>query len=61
MSVIKRILLKLIKKIKHKRFCRLIGYRCPDCIYHEWVWEGATFRGNKCRYEEKENEHKESD
>lgn len=50
MSRIKKILLKLIKKIKHKRFCMLMGYRCPDCIHHEWVWEGTTFRGNKCRY-----------
>ncbi len=52
MRRIKITFLKLIKKIKHKSFCRLIGYRCPDCIYHEWVWEGTTFRGNRCRYGE---------
>lgn len=56
MSRTKRILLKLIKKIKHERFCSLMGYRCPDCIYHEWAWEGTTFRGNKCRYGGVENE-----
>lgn len=52
----KRMILKLIKKIKHKKFCRLNGYRCPDCIYHEWIFEGTTFRGNKCRYGGVENE-----
>lgn len=56
MSIIKRMLLKLIKKIKHERFCMLNGYRCSDCIYHEWIWKGVEFMGNSCRYGEKENE-----
>ena len=25
------------------------GYYCPDCIYHEHIWEGIIFRGTKCR------------
>ena len=25
------------------------GYRCPDCIHSDMVWEGMVFRGFKCR------------
>lgn len=42
---------KIIRRIKKRRICKLNGYYCPDCIYHEWVFDGATFRGNKCRLE----------
>jgi len=42
---------KLIKAIKRRIMCKRNRYYCPDCIYHEWVWEGAIFRGNRCRYE----------
>lgn len=41
---------KLILKWKHKRFCKLNGYNCPECIYHDFVFEGTVFRGNRCRY-----------
>lgn len=41
---------KLIWKIKKKRFCKLNGWFCPDCIYHDFIFEGAIFRGNRCRY-----------
>lgn len=47
-----RIIYKIIRKIKIKRICKLNGGWCPDCIYHEWVWEGMLFRGVKCRLEE---------
>lgn len=43
---------RLIQKIKKRRFCKLNGYFCPDCIYHDFIWEGAIFRGNRCRYPE---------
>lgn len=47
MKIIKRI----IARIKHKRFCKLNRYFCPDCIYHDFKFdEGAIFRGNACRY-----------
>ncbi len=39
---------KLIAKWKYKRFCR--HNRCPDCIYHDFVFEGCIFRGNRCRH-----------
>ena len=47
MGVIK----KIIRRIKIRRICKLNGYYCPDCIYHEWHFEGVIFRGNKCRLE----------
>ena len=41
---------RLIQKIKHRRFCKLNNYYCPDCIYHHFVWDGVVFRGNVCLY-----------
>lgn len=41
---------KLISKWKYRRFCKLNGYYCPDCIYHDFVWDGSVFRGNRCRH-----------
>lgn len=40
----------LIWKLGKRRFCRLNGYNCPECIYHHFVYEGSIFRGNRCRY-----------
>ena len=48
MGAIKRIL----SRIKINRICKLNGYYCPDCIYHDWDFEGVIFRGNRCRLEE---------
>ena len=45
-----KMLKRLIDRIRHRRFCRLNGYYCPDCIYHDFVFEGSVFRGNKCRW-----------
>lgn len=45
---------RIIRRIKIERICKLNGYNCPECIYHEWVWEGMTFRGNRCRLERME-------
>lgn len=40
---------RLIDRIRHRRFCKLNGYYCPDCIYHDFIFEWAVIRGNKCR------------
>lgn len=40
----------LLYKMRKRRFCKLNGWFCPDCIYHDFMWEGAIFRGNRCRY-----------
>ena len=42
---------QIIRRIKIRRICKLNSYYCPDCIYHEWDFEGVIFRGNKCRLE----------
>ena len=28
----------LIRRMKHRRFCKLNGFFCPDCIYHDFVF-----------------------
>lgn len=47
-------LAKTIKKIlwkwKKRRFCKLNGYFCPECIYRDFIFEGGIFRGNRCRF-----------
>nr|DAT66166.1 MAG TPA: Orsellinic acid biosynthesis cluster protein D [Caudoviricetes sp.] len=40
----------LIHKIRKHRFCKNNGYRCPECIYHEFVFNGIVFRGIRCLY-----------
>lgn len=40
----------LLYKMRKRRFCKLNRFFCPDCIYHDFIFEGAIFRGNKCRY-----------
>lgn len=45
------VLHRIIRRIKARRICKANRYNCPECIYHEWVFEGVTFRGNKCRLE----------
>lgn len=49
-----RVIKKIIRRLKIKRICKLNGYNCPECIYHDFVFEGVTFRGNRCRLEEGE-------
>ena len=41
---------KMLNRYKHYRMCKLNGFRCPDCIYHDFIYEGCIFRGNRCRY-----------
>jgi len=40
----------LLYKMRKRRFCKLNGWFCPDCIYHDFTFEGSIFRGNRCRY-----------
>lgn len=34
--------------VKH---CKSVHYNCPDCIYHDFHFEGTIFRGITCRLE----------
>ena len=45
-----RMVQKVLARLRHRRFCKLNGYYCPDCIYHDFVWDGIIFRGNRCQY-----------
>lgn len=47
---------KLIDRIRHRRFCRLNRNYCPDCIYHDFVFDGTVFRGNRCRWGERRDD-----
>lgn len=47
---LRRLRWKLIWRLRKRRFCRNIGYNCPDCIFHDFVFDGSIFRGNRCRY-----------
>ena len=38
-----------VEPVRHKEN----RHFCPDCIYHEHIFEGAVFRGTKCRSEDK--------
>ena len=37
------------RKREKKKICKANGFNCPECIYHDWVFEGIIFRGNRCR------------
>ena len=41
---------RLIAKHKHKKVCKANGYFCPECIYHNFIFDkDMTFRGNRCK------------
>ena len=44
---------KLLYKARKRRFCKLNRWFCPDCIYHDFIFEGAIFKGNNCRFPRK--------
>lgn len=44
--------IKWLKKLKRKKICKANRYFCPDCIYHEHIFEGTVFRGTRCRLED---------
>lgn len=41
---------KLIGKIQFYRECKRHGFFCPECINHDFIFEGGVFLGNRCRY-----------
>lgn len=49
---LKRILRNIKRKREIKKICKANRYFCPDCIYHEHVWDGLRFLGTKCRLED---------
>lgn len=49
---LKRILRNIKRKREIKKICKANRYFCPDCLYHEHVWDGLRFLGTKCRLED---------
>ena len=41
---------KLIHRIRKRRFCKANRWFCPDCIYHEHLFDGVVYRGVRCHY-----------
>lgn len=41
---------KLIHRIQKRRFCKANRWFCPDCIYHEHLFDGVVYRGVRCHY-----------
>lgn len=41
---------KLIHRIRKRRFCKANRWYCPDCIYHEHLFDGVVYRGVRCHY-----------
>lgn len=45
-----RMFRKLIHRIRKRRFCKANHWFCPDCIYHEHLFDGIVYRGVRCHY-----------
>ena len=42
---------KLMFKHRLRRLCKSNGYNCPECIHHEFVFDGIKFEGIRCKAE----------
>ena len=47
---VRKMLRKLINRIRKHRFCKANRWYCPECIYHEHLFDGAVYRGVRCHY-----------
>ena len=52
MQMFRKWLKKWLRKRRIKKICKANRYFCPDCIYHEHIFEGVFFRGTRCRLED---------
>ena len=48
----KGLLVRWARKREKKKICKANRYDCAECIYHEHIFDGAIFRGTKCRLED---------
>ncbi len=42
-----------LRKREIKSICKANRYNCAECVYHEFIFEGVTFRGVLCRLKAK--------
>lgn len=54
MQMFRKWMKKWLRKRRIKKICKANRYFCPDCIYHEHIFEGAVFRGTRCRLENRQ-------
>lgn len=51
-------LVRLFQKWRRKRaikkICKANNFNCSECIHHDHIFEGAVFRGTRCRLEDKD-------
>ena len=43
---------KWLRMRKIKKICAANRYYCPDCPYHEYIFDGVIFRGIRCKLDE---------
>lgn len=36
-----------------KKICKANNFNCSECIHHDHIFEGAVFRGTRCRLEDR--------
>ena len=54
MQMFRKWLKKWLRRRRIKKICKANRYFCPDCIYHEHIFEGVEFRGTRCRLEDQQ-------
>ena len=51
-----RLIGKWRQERKKKKICAVNGYNCPECIYHDFLFDGVVFRGIRCRLDGEKQE-----
>lgn len=47
-----RLFRKWRRKRAIKKICKANNFNCSECIHHDHIFEGAVFRGTRCRLED---------
>lgn len=47
-----RLFQKWRRKRAIKKICKANNFNCSECIHHDHIFEGAVFRGTRCRLED---------
>lgn len=53
-----RLFQKWRRKRAIKKICKANNFNCSECIHHEHIFEGAVFRGTRCRLEDGSSQFK---
>lgn len=47
---IEGMLKKWLWQRKKKKVCKINNYNCPECIYHDFLYSGISFKGVVCNF-----------